>query len=271
MNTAAALTAVATVTVLVACGGTSSVAPSSAAAILTGSVSHSIVGPVEGARVAVTAGASTGASAVTDSNGSFQLAYDYRSEGQLQVTKDDYAVTTVNIPAHPIGNIAILLHSARPPLNLSGVYALTFTADTACTQIPEVLRTRSYSAVVEQPSDFPRNTVFDVRLSGGSFAAALLPVGGKLNSFFAFVEGNGVDFRIQNRYEGSEVDEGIREEIGANVLLEIRGEAKLTVIDASAFATALSGTFSVTDASGTRTCESANHALMLRRSSTGSS
>ncbi len=259
------LIAVAAVIALSACGGRSSVAPSSSSSaptILAGHVSNAIVGPLDGARVTVTAGPSTGAFTVTDSNGDFKLAYDFRSNGQLQVTKADYAPTTVNVVARPSGSIDILLHSARPPVSLGGVYALTFTADAACTQIPEALRTRSYSADIAQPSQFPQNTAFDVTVSGGSFVAAQA-FAGRLNSFFGFVEANAVDFRIENRYEGSEIDEGIREEIAPTVLLEIRGEAKVTVNDGSTIATALSGSFTVTDPSGTRTCASANHAMML--------
>jgi len=262
MNTATTFIAVATVTALSACGGASSVAPSSAPTTLAGHVSNAIAGPLDGARVTVTAGPSTGAFTVTDSNGDFRLAYDSRSSGQLEVTKADYAPTTVNVVARSSSSIDILLHSARPPVSLSGVYALTFTADAACTQIPEALRTRSYSAVVVQPSQFPQNTAFDVTVSGGSFVAAQA-FAGRLNSFFGFVEANAVDFRIENRYEGSEVEEGIREEIAPDVLLEIRGEAKVTGTDGSTIAAPLSGSFTVTDPSGTRTCASANHAMML--------
>jgi len=258
---------------MIAFGGTS-VSPSqspraSTATTLAGYVSNGIVGPIAGALVTVTAGPSTGATSLTDSEGYFRMAYSYGPDGRLQVTKEGFAPTMAHVAAPPSGGIAIVLHAATPPLMLDGAYAATFAADAACTQVPEAVRTRSYTAVVRQAPQFPQSTSFDVTLSGGSFAPAQQPIGGALNSFFGFVEANSIDFRIWNRYEASEIDEGIGEEVAPHALLEIQGEARLTVNDASTIEAPLSGSFSFTDATGSRTCKSSHHSVVLRKGIAG--
>src|SRR5262249_16054904 len=107
--------------VLSACGATSSrsVGPSPNT-ILTGYVSNAFVGPISGALVTITAGPSAGATAVTDSTGTFRVGYDDRATGQLQVTKDGYAPTTVTLRGPASGNLGILLHFATPPVRLDG-------------------------------------------------------------------------------------------------------------------------------------------------------
>lgn len=252
----------------VGCGSTS-ISPTASGATpqpinLFGNVSNSVAGPVDAARVSVTDGASAGATTLTGSDGSFRLSYNASSEGHLQVTKDGYVPTVVSVPSgfRTNGVWSIILHVATSA-NLAGTYAATFVADRACGQIPEAMRTRQYDAVVDQPSQFPQNTQFAVKLSGAQFAQGTENV--PLDSFYGFIEGTSVRLDIANSFELVDVEEGIAEQIAAGVRLEIFGRANLAVLDPGSLSAAMTGYFAVTDASGIHKCDSSNHLVMLRQ------
>jgi hypothetical protein len=255
---------------LIGCSAKTSVAPTSGSASsggqLVGQVANSITGPIEAVRVAVTSGPSAGASTLTGVDGVFRVSYDFRAAGQLEFAKDGYAPLAFSIPEgrQPNGAIAVALHLAALPLSLRGVYTATFVADASCTQIPEVLRTRSYVATLDQAQAFPQDTRFDVTLTGASFAAGTLR-SAVLNSFFGFVEGNTVALTVANLFESVEIAEGIAEQVAPGVLLEIYGKAMVTVDDPAHVSMPMTGYFALTDASGTRICNSSNHRVALTR------
>jgi hypothetical protein len=72
-------------------------------------------------------------------------------------------------PAENFGySMSLSLQPAVPPVNIAGEYTLTITADSACSTLPDAVRTRSYSASIvrgRQP------TSFQGRVSGGRFMA----------------------------------------------------------------------------------------------------
>jgi hypothetical protein len=253
------------------CGVAPSVAPTpdnggSTATRLVGVVSNPVTGRIIGVEVAVIDGPLAGERTLTGVDGVFRLPYNFRTDGDLQFSKDGYAPLTVKIPmgAQPSGAIAIGLHLAAAPVSLGGIYTITFTADRACAQIPDELRTRSYVATVAQPAQFPQNTRFDVELSGASFAAGTLR-GATLNSFYGFVEANSVGLRFANAFESIDIDEGIAEQIAPGARLEIFGSATLTVNDPASMSSPLTGYFALTDATGTRKCSSSSHLVVMTR------
>jgi hypothetical protein len=57
-----------------------------------------------------------------------------------------------------------------PPVNMAGDYTVTFMADSACTALPNEMRTRTYAATIGLvPNSVPANAYVSVPLSGASF------------------------------------------------------------------------------------------------------
>jgi len=250
-----------------ACGVTATaptpLAAGSTAEQLVGVVTNSIAGPLSDVQVSVIGGTSSGAMTQTGHDGYFRVPFNFRSPGELRFAKDGYAPLTVVPTAQPSGAIAISLHLAVPPLRMAGTYTVTFTAGSECTQIPDTLRSRSYTASVDQPAQFPQNTRFEVSLTGAAFANGTLRV--SLSSFYGFVEGSTVQFRVANLWESLEIDEGIAEQIAPGVRLEIFGAATQSVADPDHMAMPMTGYFALTDGSGTRSCASPNHLVRWSR------
>jgi hypothetical protein len=109
----------------------------------------------------------------------------------FRATKEGYASATATGPLQfgwpsSTASLFITLESLVPPVKIEpGAYTLTLIADSACTDIPSDLRTRTYAATIAPARDAP-NTRYLVDVSG----PFLSPIGfgiGVAGNYLAFV------------------------------------------------------------------------------------
>src|SRR6185369_7845156 len=97
----------------------------------------------------------------TKDDGSFLLVLPSAVNAiTLRVRKNGLRYLTLNVTVG-IPDVRITL-SPLQSAALNGSYTVTITADSACTQIPEKLRARTYRATIGSQSD----VVFSVALAG---------------------------------------------------------------------------------------------------------
>jgi hypothetical protein len=161
-------------------------APAPVETVIRGYVQDSAFRPLFGARVEVLDGPQAGRFATTTRTGEFELSGAFDETTRFQATKEGYAAgTRVTNPycgaCNPHLWVLFALAPIDPPAPLAGNYTLTIVADSACTGLPDVARTRTYAVTVEpEPHPIsPPGTFFKVALSGGRF------VNGRDNFWFA--------------------------------------------------------------------------------------
>ena len=125
------------------------------------------------------------------------------------------------IAAIPDGGF-ISLDVLEPPVNLAGAYTLTFTADSACANLPDELRTRTYDATIQlqsvrYPGSANSKSAFEVIPSGSVFSDTF-------NYFALNVAGNFVSVSL-----GDHTDPGIAERVAPNTYFAFGGWSTLTV------------------------------------------
>ena len=157
---------------------------------LRGFVTDTAYRPVAGARVEVVDGPSAGVAAVSDADGQFVLSGQFSAATQFLASKEGHesrtqpwscsvAVCPGAVNAQPWLGFYLTVH--EPTVNIAGDYHLTFIADSACTDLPEAARSRSYRATVTaRPAD-GRSTLpgFDLKADGAEFIGTLhgFPIG----------------------------------------------------------------------------------------------
>lgn len=151
------------------CSGADLTAPSSQSSVVSagrvsGTVYDSIGRPVSGARVEILDGAQRGVGVLTDQEGRYTL----ESGGPILIraSKDGYRDYTMRINGGQLKGF-FRLDSANGSVNLTGNYAITFTADSACTSIPGYARRRSFDATSSGGS-----ATLLVSLGGGSYGGS---------------------------------------------------------------------------------------------------
>lgn len=255
-------------------------APVETAFSLRGFVTDTAFRPVPGARVEVVDGVSAGTVAIADTNGGFVLSGMFNAQTLFRASKEGHETRTqpwncsvaVCLGANNAQPwLGFYLSVLQPTVNIAGEHTLTFTADSTCTDLPEIARSRSYRvAVTAQPaagrSDIPG---FDLKVIGGKFI-------GKLDGFPIGAAANRLSFWLHGRH-----DPTIVEDLGGNTYLAFSGIADATVPSngASTITTAFDGwiehvVLSVPlglwyypqgPANSKGTCDSSNHRLTLTR------
>jgi hypothetical protein len=142
--------------------------------------------PVSGARVAVTVGSSQGLSATT-ADGFYRL-YGVAGPTELQVSKTGYLneKRQVDVMRHETADFDLRL--GVPRQDISGTYTLRISAAAHCDSLPDDVRTRTYTALLEQSGPGVTTT-----LSGPTF---LMGGGRVLNRFSGAVEPARVTFQV---------------------------------------------------------------------------
>jgi hypothetical protein len=112
---------------------------------LQGAVQGSAYQPLSEVTIEVLTGPSTGLTALTDASGAFSLAGTFDRTESLRASKDGYTTAIQPYGAH----IAFVLRSLAPAVDIRGEYTLTITADPACTTLPDAVRMRSYTALID--------------------------------------------------------------------------------------------------------------------------
>jgi Carboxypeptidase regulatory-like domain len=151
---------------------------------LSGSVADTAFRSLADARVEVITGSKAGTFTITDVNGRFLMPGTFTDTVTIRATSDGYQPETKTVPPNfppngfvpplPPGEVRrwdvyLSLQPDGPSANLAGAYTLTLSADTACTNLPEEARTRTYTATIVPGS---RPTTFIGRLSD----ARIVPV-----------------------------------------------------------------------------------------------
>ena len=117
---------------------------------VSGRVADTLVRRLAGARVEVIAGPLAGTAVTTDDNGEFTFSTPLAISTEIRASKPGYRDATRSVFWAP-GNstrLEFLLGSSAPTVDLTGEYEITFTADPACGQLPDIARKRTYSATV---------------------------------------------------------------------------------------------------------------------------
>ena len=197
-----------------------SLATSPATHTLFGSVSDTAFRPVAGARVEIVDGPQAGAFLTTIQDGHFSISFGSPETLTVRATRDGYAPATMSVRPSSGIFLSFYLKPLAAAVNLTGTYTFTVVADSACDQLPEALRTRTYTATIA-PSPFrPDNTLFSGTLSGGSFY-----VGSNIGSYNSFDVGVAGDFLAFSVYHGLDEGEGIVEQLAPTTYLEVAGSA----------------------------------------------
>ena len=242
---------------------------------LNGYVYDTAFRPVVGATVNLLDGAQAGGSTQSDAAGRFSFTGTFANPTTIRVSKDGYAAATETGKANSTtGTIwaFVVLDQLAQPVDVTGDYALTIAADSACAGMPDDVRTRTYAASIRLAPDSgaQRGTSLTLTADGGSF----LPNHG---SFAVGVAGNDVTFSIYYNE-----DFGLVERVAPGTFLAIQGMGtasvgagpveKMTtpfsgVIDYCALQTDSGWTYQCN--SGPRTnyqhCDSTQHQLILSR------
>jgi hypothetical protein len=127
---------------------------------LSGSVSDTASRPLGGSRVEVIGGPRAGTAVTTDEVGRFSMPGTFTGTIRVTASKDGYVskTNTVSLAGLPLpppqpGEVrnwgtGFALEPLGTSLNIAGLYTLRLTADSACTNLPTEVRTRTYTATV---------------------------------------------------------------------------------------------------------------------------
>jgi hypothetical protein len=175
--------------------------------------------PIAGVSVQIIDGPQAGTTTASDAGGRFSYDGTFVSPVTLRASKDGYTTATRTTLRLTDGHAyaGFSLASVTPPVAVAGSYTLTISADTACTALPEDVRTRTYRAVViANPYSSTPGTSFNGTVAGGQFAPSA-------NIFFVGVFGDYVNT--------STLGEGpsIVEQVGPNRYVAFMGAAGLSV------------------------------------------
>lgn len=192
--------------------------PAVAGELIRGAAQDSAFRPLAGARVEILNGPQAGTSTTSDAFGNFSLTGTVDDTTQFRASKDGYVTATATaLPGcdgcNPRRWIFFYLDVLEPPVDLSGNYTLTFTADSACANLPDELRTRTYDATIRAHT----KTSLSVVPSGPAFSD-------NLSLFYLNVAGNFVNVSL-----GDHTDPGIAERVAPNTYFAFGGWSTVTV------------------------------------------
>lgn len=215
-----------------------------------------------GARVEVLGGPDAGQSVVVDADGHFSMAAGYEMTTPFRATAEGY-VTATDMPhsSSPGGQkwIVFYLEPQAPRVNIAGDYALTLTADTACTDLPEEVRTRAYAATITEASTLGIPNYFSVSVRGIA--------SGISQSFSSIgVAGHDLGFDLSRNHNGVPT---LVEQVAPDTYVLYfpnDGFAGTSVDNTdSAISTAFDGVIDYSVAGRHLQCAAANHRLVMTR------
>ncbi len=189
---------------------------------LDGDVHDTAFRSVGGATVSLLDGAQAGASTQSDEAGRFSFVGTFEDPTTVRVSKEGYAAATGTAKSMNSSNgtiwASVVLEALVKPVDITGDYALTIVAASACAGMPDDLRTRTYAASIRLTPDSGNQPGTSLRLTvdGGS----LLP---DRNSFPVGVAGDWISFIMYNDY-----DFALVEKIGPGTFLAVQGGAAVS-------------------------------------------
>jgi hypothetical protein len=199
-------------------------APRSNNVEVTGWVYDTAFRSLAGTSVEVLDGPQAGASTITDAEGRFSLTGTFDDATRFRAIRAGHAAGTGTFsPTCATCSTTrrfmfFYLATLEPPVDIAGDYTLTFIADSACTDIPSHLRTRTFTATIAPGSNShsPPNTFFNATVSGATFLE-------HYGSFPVGVAGNLVAFDL--RGEGPY----LVEEVAPNTYVGFDGRSEATM------------------------------------------
>jgi hypothetical protein len=179
--------------------------------VVTGSVSDTASRPLADASVDIINGLQAVASITTDTAGRYSFSGTFVGTITLRATKEGYIAATQTLDFRSICNdcSAAIYFRLQSPENVqieTGNYTLTWIADSACTDLPEDVRTRTYAATITAGT--------------GTIPGYFVNASGLVSGFGISIAGN---------YLQIEIDEGLREEIPPGTSIAFYGFAGVTV------------------------------------------
>jgi hypothetical protein len=142
---------------------------------MRGTVSDTAFRTLAGARVEVLDGPQAGLSTTADATGEFSLTGAFDEATRFRATKEGHVTAIRTLQpfcerCHPNWWINFSLEVVAPPVNMAGDYTMTFMADSACTALPNEVRTRTYAATIPLASNsLPANAYVGVTVTGATF------------------------------------------------------------------------------------------------------
>lgn len=208
--------------------------PSPGVAMITGAVYDSAHRPLAGAAVEVLDGPQSGTSAIADATGQFSLSGAFDNATRFRASKEGHVAATSTLGRS--GRIDFYLALPVPPVNMAGEYTLTVAADSACADLPNEARTRTYGAT-STPNPFgrhPVNTYLDVWVSGPTFLKDF----NSSERFVITVAGDYVAFWLGDQ----QGQPGFVEQLSATTYVAVGGAASASVgASASSITTPFAG------------------------------
>ena len=208
-------------------------APPAVSLTLNGYVGDTAFRPLAGVRVEVLNGPDAGRELMSEATGHFSYTGTFPGTVSMRASKDGFLAATQ--PVFPsttsaVAWVSFQLAPLAPPVSVAGNYTLTIIADSACTGVPEDVRTRTYAATVtvNSRSSAPANTSFNGSVTGARFAPYA-------NIFFVGVAGDYLALSTEG--EGP----SIVEEVGANRYIAYSASAGASI--GTAGVTTLSAAF----------------------------
>lgn len=123
---------------------------------LSGRVTDTAWRPLSGVRAEVVTGPRAGTAVTTDDEGMFRMPGTFTGTTTVLATKTGYRSATNTFPfggRPPAPDVqfvemALYLEPEAGSAEIVGMYTLTMTADTTCTDLPSEARTRTYRAII---------------------------------------------------------------------------------------------------------------------------
>jgi hypothetical protein len=227
--------------------------------------------------VEVVNGPQAGLSTTADARGDFRLTGEFDATTRFRATKDGHTAATWPLPpkcdaCNPHWWLHFYLETVASRADIAGVYALTFHADTACLNLPDEARTRTFQATIaprSRPGE-PANSWFEVTVSGSTLV-------GDHNGFTIGMAG---DYLMGYVGDWGHDWAGLVEQVEPNTYITLMGEMKASVTDTSTISASFQGAVnqcrltagggsnyscSGAEANTRFRCESENHQLILAR------
>jgi hypothetical protein len=196
---------------------------------VAGTVSDAAWRPLAGARVEVVDGSQAGLSTIVGANGEFRLTGAFDETSRFRATREGHVAATWPLPprcanCNPNWWIHFSLESLAPHANIAGDYTLTFIADSACADLPNEARTRTYVATITPASspDVPANSRFSVTVSGSPF----------LDDYNTFIIGVAGDY-LAGYLGDLHGAPGLVEQVAKNTYITLGGSVETSVTDST--------------------------------------
>ena len=237
--------------------------------VVRGSVNDTAYRPVGQSTLEVVDGPQAGAVTTTDNAGNYAFTTTFTESFTLRASKDGYLPATAWVEGKlgiSSSGASLRLASPTAPVDLAGNWVVTLTADTVCTNLPAIARTRTYPVTITRGTF--QSTTFQGAVTGSVFF-----VGSSIR-YDRFVAGVFGDF-VRFSFYSPDLDNGLVEEVGPDSYVTITGEADAVVAGSTVdvpfsgyvghCSGARSGVFGFQCSVLPNDCSSKNHRLTLTR------